>query len=135
MSIDVNATMDAIGTALATITGLRVFDYPTDLAQFPCAVVGLPTEGTYDVTAQPQTDRASFPVIVMVGALNDRSARDQLSAYLAGSGVSSVRAAVDGTLGGVVQAAHTTGWTTETRMSANGVDLLVGATFNVEVWK
>lgn len=130
-----NATMDAIGTALTAISGLRVFDYPTDLAQFPCAVVGLPTQGFYDEVVRRATDKAVFPVIVMVGALSDRSARDQLSAYLAGTGASSVVTALDGTLGGVVEVCRVTGWTTETRMSANGVDLLVGATFEVEVWK
>lgn len=94
MSLDVNTAMDAIGTALATITGLRVFDFPPGSASPPFAFVDLPSI-TYDHTHARGTDRATFPVLVAVGSASDRASRDAISAYTAGTGSSSVKAAVD----------------------------------------
>lgn len=93
MSLDINAAMDAIGVALATVTGLRVFDFRPDNAQPPFAFVDYPTV-TYDHTKARGTDRAIFPVLVGVGNPSDRSARDQISAYV-GSGSSSIKTALD----------------------------------------
>lgn len=94
MSLDVNTAMDAIGTALGTVTGLRVFDFPPESASPPFAFVDMPTI-TYDHTKARGTDRAVFPVLVGVGRASDRAARDQIGAYIAGSGASSVKAALD----------------------------------------
>lgn len=95
MSLNVSTQMDNLGTALATITGLRVFDFTPDNAYPPFAVVSMPEEVRYDNTAQRGTDEAVFEITVAVGKVSDRSARDQLAAYLAGTGSSSVKAAVD----------------------------------------
>lgn len=95
MAINVNTVMDAIGTALSTISGLRVFDFVPDSAYPPFAFVDLPEAVTYDNTMTRGTDFAVFPVFVAVGKLSDRAARDALAAYLAGTGASSIKAAVD----------------------------------------
>ncbi len=92
MALDVNVAMDAIGTALATITGLRVFDFRPGSAQPPFAFVDYPT-GDYDHTMARGTDRAVFPVLVAVGNASDRASRDAISAYIVGVG--SIKTAVD----------------------------------------
>lgn len=94
MSLNLNTAMDAIGTALGTVTGLRVFDFKPGSAQPPFAFVDLPTI-TYDYTKGRGTDRAEFPVLVAVGSASDRASRDEIGAYLAGSGSSSIKTALD----------------------------------------
>lgn len=94
MSLNVNTAMDAIGTALATVTGLRVFDFRPGSAQPPFAFVDFPTV-TYDHTHARGTDRAVFPVLVAVGNASDRASRDEISAYVAGTGSSSIKTALD----------------------------------------
>lgn len=97
MSIDVSDVMDDLGTALATISGLEVFDFPPDMAaKPPFAYVDVPSQIGYDYTkgGTAGRDRAIFPVLVAVGRASDRAARDQISAFCAGFGASSVRAAL-----------------------------------------
>lgn len=130
MSLDLNATMDAIGARLLTISGLRVFDYTADSINPPAAVVTLPTV-QYDVTKSRGTDRAVFDVHVLVSKVSDRASRDKLATYIVGTGSSSVKAAIDGTLGGVVQYARVMGCSMS-MMSVAGVDYLA-ATFQIEV--
>lgn len=130
MALDLNPVMDAIGARLLTITGLRVFDYAAENIAVPAAIVALPTI-TYDVTKARGVDQAVFPVHVLVSRVSDRAGRDKLSAYAAGTGSSSVKQAVDGTLGGIVHAARVRD-TTISMMQVAGLDYLA-ATFNVEV--
>lgn len=135
-TLDLNAVMDGLGVALATITGLRVFDYPVEKFDPPAAVVGLPTEVPYDNTKARGQDRATFPVFVAVGGAFERAARDALAPYVAGAGASSIKAALqaDRTLGGAcgtlqVRAARSDG----SGITVNGVRY-TGAVFEVEVW-
>lgn len=96
MAIDVNTIMDNIGTALATISGLEVYDFPPDMAaKPPFAYCDVPSLVTYDYTKGRALDRATIPVLVAVGRASDRDARDAISAFTAGSGASSVKAALD----------------------------------------
>lgn len=88
--------MDEVGTALEAIDGLRVYPYYIDRVAPPAAVVGWPDPLTFDASFGRGSDRLTLPIYVVVGKVDARSARDQLSAYLAGSGVTSVKAAVDG---------------------------------------
>lgn len=96
MSLNVNTAMDAIGTALGTITGLRVFDFPADQVSPPAAMVDLDSI-TYDDATFRNADRATFKVYLIVGSVVDRSARDALQGYLngAGAGTTSIKTAVD----------------------------------------
>lgn len=97
MSINVAAAMAAIGTALDGITTLNVFAYIPDSVTPPAAAVGYPDELTYDNTMQRGTDRATFPITVVVGIVHDESTVAAASAYMAGDGTvtTSVKAAVD----------------------------------------
>lgn len=132
MSLDLNGLMDALGTALGTISGLRVQDYPASVAAVPAAIVGLPSVLEFDATKGRGVDHVVVPVTLLVGMVSERAARDALSLYLAGSGVKSVKAAIDGTLGGVVQTARVMGATVEV-LTLAGVDYL-GATFEVDIY-
>lgn len=97
MAINLNTAMDAIGAALAGITGVRVYDYLAENVAVPAAVVGLPMPLTYDHTKGRGTDRATFPVYLVVGRVSDRAARDALAVYCDGTAAATVavKAAVD----------------------------------------
>lgn len=87
--------MDEIGVRLATISGLRVFDFEPKSAQPPFAFVAMPESITYDMTFDRGTDLTQFKVYVGVGDVVDRSVRDALAAYAAGAGAKSIKAAVE----------------------------------------
>lgn len=132
MALDVNAAMDAIGTRLGTINGLRVYDYPADNVAVPAAVVSHPDTITYDVTYARGCDMATVQVTVIVGKVSDRASRDALEAYRAGTGSSSIKAALDGNLGGAVQTARVTQADALT-LTLAGVEY-AAATFDVEIY-
>lgn len=134
MALDLNAVMDAIGTRLVGVTGLRVYDYAADAASPPAAIVALPDMVEYDVVAGRGADRVVIPVTVLVGRVSDRAARDQLAQYVSGAGATSVKTAIEGsdpTMGGV---AHTVRVMTARVdiVTIGGIDYL-GASFEVEV--
>lgn len=131
MALDLNSTLDALGVALKTIPGLRVYDYPPDSIAPPAAVV-YATAFAYDETLARGVDRATFAIYLAVSANSDRASRDALAAYVAGTGPLSVKTAVDGTLGGVVKDARVTGGE-HSPISVGGVEYH-GAVFNVEVF-
>lgn len=96
-----NGVRAGLGTALDTITGLRAFDYVPDSLSPPAAVVE-PLEIDYDEAMRRGLDVYRAYILVIVGRMSDRSSQDRLDAYVAGSGSSSVKAALesDKTLGG-----------------------------------
>lgn len=136
MAIDLNAVMDAIGTRLLGVTGLRVYDYAADAVSPPAAIVALPETVEYDVTAGRGADRVVIPVTVLVGKVSDRTARDQLAQYVSGTGAQSIKTAIEGgadaNLGGV---AHTVR-ITEARIDVVTIGAIeyLGASFDVEVF-
>lgn len=94
MATDLGAVMDAIGTALATISGLNVFDYPPDQAVPPFAFVDMPQQLDFDLTASRGWDRALIPVHVGVGTSVARDTRDALCAYVASGSIKAVLDAI-----------------------------------------
>jgi hypothetical protein len=98
-----------IKARLDTISGLRAHGAMPDQINPPAAVVSRRST-TFDSTLDGESDDLTFAVTLFVAWVTDR-APEQLDAYLAGSGASSVRAAVlaDPTLGGTVDWAHVTG--------------------------
>jgi hypothetical protein len=95
------AVRAGLATALDTIAGLRVFDHVPDSLAPPAAVIE-PVEVVFDEAMVRGLDLYRAFVLVIVGRMSERSASDRLDAYLAGSGGSSVKAAIeaDKTLGG-----------------------------------
>lgn len=94
--MQIDTVMDQLGEALGTIEGLRVFPYWADKVVPPAAIVGFPDSITFDETMRRGGDRAEFPVIVVVARRDGRSSRGRMAGYVAGSGASSVKAAIEG---------------------------------------
>ncbi len=95
MAADIGTVMDAIGTALDTIPGLRVYDFPPKSAQPPFAFVDMPDQVDYDCAMQRGSDRATIMVVVGVADVVDRMVRDQVVAYAASTGPASVKAVLE----------------------------------------
>lgn len=85
------------GTALRTITGLRVYEYGTKAIAAPAAVFALPQSldfhQAYGQGAELLKDAA---VIALVRDTERRVAFKQLAAYCKGSGAGTIRAALEG---------------------------------------
>jgi hypothetical protein len=58
-------------------------------------VVAFPEDYTFDATYGRGMDRMTLPVVVMVGKVSDRTSRDRLTAYLDGSGATSIKAVIE----------------------------------------
>lgn len=87
--------MDEVAARLGTIDGLRTFAYPPDRVTPPAAIVTYPTELNFDTAYARGMDRLTLPVIVLVGKVSDRTARNHIAAYVNGSGASSVKAVLE----------------------------------------
>jgi hypothetical protein len=95
-----------IKTRLDTIDGLRAQASWTDSVNSPAAIV-VRRSTEFDTSFDAESDDYGFAVTVLIKLSNQR-AQETLDAYLAGSGASSIRAAINGdpTLGGVVDFAR-----------------------------
>lgn len=100
---------DGLKTRLQTITGLRVYDLIPEPVTPPCAVVGQ-LDLTFDIDNARGLDQANVDIYVIVQRFSERAGQDKLDAYLAGSGSSSIKTAIEGdrTLGGVVNTLRVT---------------------------
>jgi len=130
---DVWAVMAAIGSALETIDGLRVYPYPADAVSAPAAIVGLPEPVEFDVTLARGADRLTIPVWVLSARVVDRVSAETVAGYMSGTGAGSVKAAIeaDPTLDGSAQSVRVTS-AEPVEVTVAAVDLLA-ATFQVEV--
>lgn len=92
-----------LAAALGTISGLRVNENATDDPVPPCAVLSMNTL-TFDSTLARGADQMEWTVTLIVGRADDRAAMRRLETWMAGSGATSVKAAIeaDTTLGGRV---------------------------------
>jgi hypothetical protein len=101
---------DGLKTRLQTITGLRAYDLIPDTVVPPCSVVGQ-LDFTFDIDNARGLDQAQVDVLVIVQRFSERAGQDKLDGYLAGSGASSIKAAIEGdrTLGGTVNTLRVTG--------------------------
>lgn len=103
--MNLDDVMDAVAAQLDTISGLRVFAFPPDSLSPPAAWIGYPEQYDYDATYGRGMDRISnLPLVVAVGKVSDRSARDLVGQYVNGSGAASVKAVLES---GAYSAFHT----------------------------
>lgn len=95
--MDMSACMDELARDLGSVEGLqgRAFGYPPNALIPPAAVVGWPDEIDYDLAMARGAWSAKFPLLIVVGKSDVRSARDAISAYTNDKGPSSVRTALD----------------------------------------
>lgn len=106
MSWSMPAVRDALKAALATIPGLRAYDTVPGQVNVPAAVV-VPGEPLVDYqVAMGGGAQLTFDIVLVVQLATERIAQDGLDQYLAEVGDHSVKAAVDGNLGGVVMDAN-----------------------------
>ena len=100
---------DGLKTRLQTITGLRVYDLIPEPVTPPCAVVGQ-LDLTFDIDNARGLDQANVDIYVIVQRFSERAGQDKLDGYLAGTGATSIKAAIEGdrTLGGACQTLRVT---------------------------
>ncbi len=131
---DFSAIRDGIQTRIETITGLRAYSVWPDTVNAP-AVLVKPLRWGYR-RAIGNVNQAAFELLVIV-SMGAGLARAQaaLDAYLDDTGVTSIKAAIEGgkTLGGIVDTLVVDGWRDYDSYEINGVDYL-GAKINLEVW-
>lgn len=101
MSVAVSTVKAAIGTALATISGLRTFDYQPDQVNPPMAWPILDEIDYHDAMSGSLVQK--YRIAVIVGRQTDRIAQRTMDAYLAPTGVKAALES-DPTLGNTVQA-------------------------------
>lgn len=104
MAATVSAAGQGLKQRLATIAGLRTFDYLPDSIPVPMATVGI-DEITFHRAFGGGDPVYTFTVSVIVARTSERTAQLALDGYVSWDGQTSVRAAIEGdsTLGGLVQ--------------------------------
>lgn len=95
---------DGIADNLATISGLRTTTTVPDNPQPPVAIIQ-PSSITYDRAFARGLDEYNFTVTLIVGRASERTFQRLLDLYCAGTGSSSVKAAIESnrTLSGLIQ--------------------------------
>jgi hypothetical protein len=131
---DVATIATALGSALSTISGLRVLDYLSDTFTPPAALVGIDTvdfHGAFSDTGDVVHD---FTVFVIIARSSERAGIVTLEGFMSQSGTPSIRAALeaDRTLGGVVSSLKVTKAGPPASVSINGAEY-VSVPFAVEV--
>ena len=84
-----------LATRLATITGLRTAATMPDSPNPPIAVV-TPVSVTFDTAFKRGMNTYSFNVMVIVGRVDERTAQNNLDAYVSSTGTSSIKLAIEG---------------------------------------
>jgi hypothetical protein len=84
-----------IVTQLETIDGLRCHKGPPDSITPPAGILVLPDSIDFDQTYGRGSDRITWPLLVVVGRVSDRTVMTRIGAYCDGSGARSVKAVVE----------------------------------------
>lgn len=105
----ISAIRTALANAVATITGVRAVAYIADQVTPPAGgifAIVRPGEplADYDMTMGRGCDALNFVITIFTEYVNERTASDVLDSFLAGSGSTSIKTAIesDTTLGGIV---------------------------------
>lgn len=123
-----------IGTALANISALIVFNFVPDSIEPPTAVVGVVDNVEYDSTMQRGADKYEIPIFLYVSRVDAQDSQETLDSFLASTGSNSVKVAVESdiTLGGVAQSVRVIEADNYGVYTINNLDYL-GVEFTVEV--
>jgi len=123
-----------LGTRLETISSLLVYDYVPDSIEPPCAIVGTLSSLEYDNTFSRGSDTYTIPIQLYVSRVDAEDSQDTLDGYLAGSGSSSIKFAIEGdtTLGGAVSSARVVEASNYGVYTINSIEYL-GVEFEIEV--
>ena len=122
-------------TRLVTISGLSAHDYIPDFFEPPMALVAPPEIIDYDVTMARGADRYEIPVILYVTKIDAETSQDALDGYLASTGSTSIKAAIEGdrTLGGSAMDARVVSAGDYGEYEISQGTGFLGVTFTVEV--
>jgi hypothetical protein len=74
----------------------RTYAWPIASVMGPAAIVGYPSDYTFDLTYGRGVDTMTGSLVVVVGRPTDESSRDRIAGYVAGDGPESIKALVDG---------------------------------------
>ena len=123
-----------LSTRLATISGLSVYAFVPDSIEPPTALVGVMSSVDYDSTMSRGSDSYEIPLYLYVSRVDAELSQDSLDEFLAGSGSSSIKQAIEGdsTLGGVVSSARVVEASNYGVYTINSIDYL-GVEFSVEI--
>ena len=88
--MNIAEVMDELAERLDTIPGLRVSAEFVGSPNPPHAIVALP-RGDFDKTYGRGMDTWELPIVVLVGKVREKTARDNASPYVSGSGPKSVK--------------------------------------------
>jgi len=86
---------DELADKLEVISGLRVYRFLPDQVSAPAAIVGYPQTIDFDTSYGRGVDMITMPVYVLIDRTWDRSTAERFSGLTAGSGASSVKAALE----------------------------------------
>ena len=126
---------DGLKTRLATISGVTVYDTVPDFLDPPAIIIAPFNTLNFDTTMARGADTYEIPVILYIQRVDAASAQDSLDAFLASSGGSSVKAAIEGdlTLGGAAMSARVVSATDYGEYEVSQGTSYLGVTFNIEV--
>jgi hypothetical protein len=82
-------------TRLKTISGLNVYKKAPGSVSVPAAIVFLPGEKDFSLTYARGMDHIVWPILVLVGKVDDSTVVGNLGAYLDGAGAKSVKAVLE----------------------------------------
>lgn len=94
--MDLGAAMQEIADQVDTIADLRVYGHPPDSVNAPAAIVTYPGTLTFDASYGRGMDHIpDLTVVVLVGKVSERTARDRIGQYCNGSGSASIKAVIE----------------------------------------
>lgn len=126
---------DGLKTNLETISGLTAYEYVPDWIEPPIALVAPINSLNYDSTMARGADTYEIPVIVYISRVDAQLSQDTVDGYLASSGATSVKAAIesDPTLGGAAMSVRVVSATDYGEYEVTQGTSFLGVTFNIEV--
>ena len=126
---------DGLKTNLETISGLTAYEYVPDWIEPPIALVAPLNTLNYDSTMARGADTYEIPVIVYISRVDAQTSQDDVDAYLASTGATSVKAAIesDPTLGGAAMSVRVISASDYGEYEVTQGTSFLGVTFNVEV--
>ena len=126
---------DRLKTNLETIAGLTAYEYVPDFIDPPIALVAPLNTLNYDSTMARGADTYEIPVIVYISRIDAQTAQDEVDNYLASTGATSVKAAIesDPTLGGAAMSVRVISASDYGEYEVTQGTSFLGVTFNVEV--
>jgi|TARA_R100000655_G_scaffold29818_3_gene60257 hypothetical protein len=126
---------DGLKTRLETVSGLTVYDTVPDFLDPPAVIIAPFNTLNFDSTMQRGSDTYEIPVILYIQKVDAAMAQDSLDSFLASSGGSSIKAAIEGdiTLGGAAMSVRVVSATDYGEYEVSQGTSFLGVTFNIEV--